>query len=153
MKPIPLSRWTMPVLRVGMGLFLAYWGADKLVATEDSLGIFSSFYGLDVGRLAVQAAGVAEIVLGALLAVGLFRVPAAWIQLGVNGVSTVSSWRQIVDPWAVLGLREGGNAHLFLASIVIMATSVVLVLNARDDTWTLDRKLGRTEGGGTPPPI
>jgi hypothetical protein len=32
--------------------------------------------------------------------------------------------------------------HLFLASIVIVAASVVLVLNARDDTATLDRRLG-----------
>lgn len=43
------SRWTMPVLRVGMGLFLVMWGVDKLAATEGSVGIFSTFYGLDVG--------------------------------------------------------------------------------------------------------
>lgn len=136
-----------------MGLFLAYWGADKLVATEQSLGIFSSFYGLDLGALPVQAAGVLEIGLGALLAVGLFRIPAAWVQLLVNAASTFSSWRQILDPWAIWGLRDGGNAHLFLASIVVMAASVVLVINARDDSVTLDRKLGLSEGGGTPPPI
>jgi len=143
---VRLSRWTMPVLRIGMGIFLAYWGADKLVATEASQGIFSSFYGLDAGALLVQGAGVAEIVLGALLAVGLFRVPTAWIQLLVNAVSTVGSWRQILDPWAVWGLRDGGNAHLFLASIVITAASIVLVLNARDDTMTLDARLGRSAG-------
>lgn len=143
---VRLSRWTMPILRIGMGVFLAYWGTDKLVATEGSQGIFSGFYGLDVGAVAVQAAGVAEIGLGALLAVGLFRVPVAWIQLVVNAVSTVGSWKQILDPWAVWGLRDGGNAHLFLASIVITAASIVLVLNARDDTLTLDARLGRPEG-------
>lgn len=153
MERVTVSRWTMPILRVGMGLFLAYWGADKLMATEDSVGIFSGFYGVETGATLVQAAGVAEIGLGALLVVGLLRVPAAWIQLLVNGVSTVASWRQILDPWAVLGLRDGGNAHLFLASIVVMAASVVLVLNARDDTLTLDRAMGRSEGGGAPPSI
>lgn len=140
--PIRRSRWTMPLLRIGMGLFLALWGVDKLAATEGSLGIFSSFYGLDVGALVVQSAGVAEIALGLLLAVGLFRVSVAWIALAVNAVSTLASWRQILDPWGWLGLTDGGT-HLFLASIVVIAASVVLVLEARDDTLTLDARLGR----------
>lgn len=141
------SRWTMPVLRAGVGLFLALWGVDKLAATEGSVGIFSTFYGLDAGALLVQAAGGAEILLGALLAVGLFRVPAAWIALAVNGVSTLASWRQILDPWGWLGLTDGGT-HLFLASIVVMAANVAIVLNARDDAWTVDRLLGRSGPGG-----
>ncbi|NIP60916.1 MAG: DoxX family membrane protein [Gemmatimonadetes bacterium] len=154
MHRVSLHRLTMPILRIGMGVFLAYWGVDKLVALEGSVGIFSSFYGLDVGAIVVQVAGVAEIGLGALLAVGLFRIPMAWIQLVVNGVSTLASWRQILDPWAVLGIRDGGNAHLFLASIVITAASVVLVLNAPDDALTLDRRFGRSPGAGpgAPPP-
>lgn len=131
------SRWTIPVLRIGMGVFLAAWGIDKLAATEGSVGIFSNFYGLDVGLAAVQAAGVAEILLGVALAVGLFRVPVAWIALAVNAVSTFASWRQILDPWGWLGLTDGGT-HLFLASIVIMAANVAIVLEARDPTLTLD---------------
>lgn len=131
------NRWTIPVLRVGMGLFLAAWGVDKLAATEGSVGIFSHFYGLEVGAAAIHAAGAAEILLGVLLAVGLFRVPVAWIALAVNAVSTFASWRQILDPWGWLGLTDGGT-HLFLASIVIMAANVALVLEARDPTMTLD---------------
>jgi len=152
MNRVNLHRLTVPVLRIGMGVFLAYWGADKLIDVEGSTGIFSNFYGMDAGALMVQAAGVAEIALGSLLALGLFRVPLAWVQLIVNGVSSFASWRQILDPWAIFGLREGGNAHLFLASIVVMAASLVLVLNARDDTLTLDRKMGRSAGAGAPAP-
>lgn len=131
------SRWTLPVLRIGMGLFLVTWGIDKLAATEGSIGIFSHFYGLDVGAIAIHAAGAAEILLGVLLAVGLFRVPVAWIALAVNGVSTFASWRQILDPWGWLGLTDGGT-HLFLASIVVMAANVAIVLEARDATLTVD---------------
>lgn len=138
------SRWTMPVLRIGMGLFLAAWGVDKLVATEGSVGIFSRFYGIDVGAAALWIFGVAEILLAIALAAGLFRVIVAWIALVVNAVSTFASWKQILDPWGVLGLTNGGT-HLFLASIVIMAVSVVLVINARDAYLTLDRRLGRAD--------
>lgn len=136
------SRWTMPILRIGMGIFLVAWGIDKWMATEGSIGIFANFYGADVGAALVQAFGAAEVLLGLALAAGLFRVLTAWTQLLVNGVSTVASWRQILDPWGVFGLTDGGT-HLFLASIVITAASIVLVLNARDAFFTLDRRLGR----------
>lgn len=145
MHASPLSRWTMLLLRAGMGIFLAAWGVDKLLATEGSVGIFSHFYGVDVGAVAIRTFGVAEILLGIALAAGLFRVATAWTQLFVNGVSTVASWKQILDPWGVFGLTDGG-AHLFLASIVITAASIVLVLNARDARFTLDRRLGRVDG-------
>lgn len=144
---VMLSRWTMPVLRIGMGIFLLLWGIDKLAASEGSQRIFSSFYKLDVGALVVQGAGVAEIVLALLLAAGLFRVPVAWIALVANTISTVASWKQILDPWGWFGLTKGGT-HLFLASIVIMAANIVIVLNARDDTWTLDRRRQRSPAAG-----
>ncbi|HUF26193.1 MAG TPA: DoxX family membrane protein [Gemmatimonadaceae bacterium] len=140
--PASLSPWTMPILRGGMGLFLATWGLDKLIAVEGSQRIFTRFYGLDAGPSLVQLAGIAELLLALALAVGLLRRPVAWIVLVVNAVSTVASWRQILDPWGVLGIGQGGS-HLFLASIVIMAVSVVLVLNAGDETLTLDRRLAR----------
>ncbi len=148
---VPLARWTMPTLRIGMGLFLLTWGLDKMLAVEGSQGIFKRFYGIEAGPSLIQMAGVAEVVLAVLLAVGLLRRPVAWIVLIVNAVSTFASWRQIIDPWGRLGLAPGGS-HLFLASIVIMAVSVVLVLNAEDDTLALDARRARvgrsTEGAG-----
>ncbi|CAN5862044.1 hypothetical protein BH20GEM1_BH20GEM1_09730 [soil metagenome] len=127
---VQVSRWTLPILRIGMGLFLVAWGLDKLLATEGSIGIFSHFYGLDLGGAAIRLAGAAEVLLGLALAVGALPLVTAWIQFVVNAISTVASWKQIIDPWGLLGLTEGGS-HLFLASIVVMAVSVVLVLNAR----------------------
>ncbi len=136
----------MPILRVGMGVFLTLWGVDKLVATEGSQRIFSGFYAIDSGPTLVQVAGAAEVLLGLALAFGLLRVATAWIALIANLVSTGASWKQIVDPWGVFGFTEGGT-HLFLASIVIMAVSVVLVINAKDDTATLDRRFGILPAG------
>lgn len=80
------------------------------------------------------------------MAFGLLRVATAWIALIANLVSTGASWKQIIDPWGVFGLTEGG-IHLFFASIVIMAVSVVLVMNAKDDTATLDRRFGISPPG------
>lgn len=112
-----------------MGLFMFAWGVDKLVAVEGSQRIFAHFYKLPAGPSLIQLAGVAEIILALLLAAALFRRPVAWIVLIVNSISTAASWKQILDPWGVLGVGPGGT-HLFLASIVIVAVSAVLVLEA-----------------------
>lgn len=137
-----MSRATMPILRIGMGLFLITWGVDKLAAVSGSQRIFAGFYHINSGPTLVHAAGVAEIVVALALAVGLFRRPVAWLVLGMNAVSTIASWRQILDPWGWFGLGPGGT-HLFLTSIVIMATSIVLMLNADELTLTLDARLRR----------
>ena len=140
----PLSSWTMPILRIGMGLFIAAWGLDKLMATEVGQRIFSGAYSVELSPTLVQVAGIAEILLGLMLAAGLLRLATAWLVLAINLASTASVWRQILDPWGALGLTDGDPVnHLFLASIVIVAASAVLVLNARDDTATLDRRLRR----------
>jgi len=123
------SRYTVLVLRIGMAVFLATWGLDKLFAVEGSQRIFDRFYGLSAGPSLVQMAGVAELALAGLLAAGILRRPVAWTVLVVNAVSTLASWRQILDPWGRLGLGPGGT-HLFLASIVIMAVCIALVLEA-----------------------
>lgn len=140
------SHWTLPILRIGMGIFLVAWGIDKWVASEGSIGIFAHFYGVDAGQAVIRLLGAAEVLLGVALGAGLFRVFTAWTQLVVNAVSTLASWRQILDPWGLLDLTDGG-AHLFLASIVITAASIAIVLNARDATFTLDRRLGRRDRG------
>lgn len=147
--PVGHSRWTVPLLRWSMGLFLVLWGVDKLVAAGGAQRIFASFYNVPIGPAAVQVAGAAEIALGLLLAAGLFRAPVAWLTLAVNAVSTVASWRQILDPWGLLGLGKGGS-HLFLASIVLLAVSIVLVLEARGTTLPADARAGREATGRDP---
>lgn len=137
-----LSRATLPVLRIGMGIFLLAWGIDKLAAVQGSQRIFAGFYHVTTGPTLVEAAGTTEILIAIALIVGLFRRSVAWIVLTMNAVSTVASWRQILDPWGWLGIGPGGT-HLFLASIVIMASSIALVLNAHDSTLTLDSRPNR----------
>lgn len=137
------SRWTTPLLRWSTGLFLLLWGVDKLVATAGTGHIFAHFYHVSVGPGVIQTFAVGEILVALCLAAGLFRRPVAWITLAITAASTLGSWKEIVDPWGLLGLTRGGT-HLFLASIPLTAVAVVLVLNADDATFALDARRGRT---------
>ena len=137
------SRFTIPILRIGMGVFLMLWGADKFMATEGAGKIFSRFYHLAAGPGLVRAAAAAEIVIAFCLAIGLFRRAIAWLVLLITAASTIGSWKEILDPWGALGLTKGGT-HLFLASIPLTAVAVVLVLNSSEDTLALDTRLRRS---------
>lgn len=134
---------SLPILRISMAIFIGLWGVDKLIAVDGAVGIFSRFYGIDIGPLVSRVLGVAEIALAALLAFGVRPRPVSWVVLLVNLVSTAASWRQILDPWGVLGIGKGGS-HLFLASIVLTAVAVVLVLEAEQG-----RHESRSESRGT----
>jgi putative oxidoreductase len=53
-----------------------------------------------------------------------------------HGISVLSSWRQLFDPW---GLVSGGPPnHLFLAGVPVLAAFIALYLLRARDTWTLD---------------
>lgn len=138
---------TNVLLRIGLGFFLLLWGVDKLVATEGAKGIFSNFYLMDIGVGPVQILGAAEILLGAAIMAGLFRTLSYGLGLAAHGVSTIASWKQLLDPW---GLIWGGpNAHLFLAAIPVLAAFIVLFLNRHDTYMTLD---ARWRSGMAEPP-
>jgi len=128
------------LLRISLGGFLALWGIDKLVASDDTVKIFSHFYKLPIGTSIVWIIGWLEILLGLSIGIGFKRKYSYLIGLIVHLISTVSSWKQLLDPWGKY-LIDGKNSHLFLASIPVLATFIVLYFNREDGTYTLDARL------------
>ena len=127
------------VLRTSLGFFLLMWGVDKLVATDDTLKIFSHFYKLPISASIASVVGIAEIVLGLFIMLGFMRKYVYPTGLILHLISTLSSWRQLIDPWGKF-LIDGKNSHLFLASIPVLAAFFVLYFNRHDDFLTLDSR-------------
>lgn len=130
---------TNVLLRWSLGFFLALWGVDKLVATEGAQNIFSHFYLVEIGPSIAQVLGVLEILLGAAILLGLFRTFSYGLGLLAHSVSTIASWKQLIDPWGLIW--GGGNSHLFLAAIPVLAGFIVLFLNRHDTYMTIDARL------------
>jgi putative oxidoreductase len=110
------------VLRLTLGLFLLQWGVEKFVLPQNTVAIWSYFYGLNVSAALGYLFGAAEIAIAACLFLGLFRTPAYGAALGLHTVSVLVSWRQLLDPWG-----DPMN-HLFIASVPVWGALVALFL-------------------------
>jgi putative oxidoreductase len=110
------------VLRSTLGLFLLQWGVEKFVVPQNTVAIWSHFYGLNVSQALGYLFGAAEIAIAVCLFLGLFRTPAYGAAVGLHAVSVLVSWRQLLDPWG-----DPVN-HLFIASVPVLGALIALFL-------------------------
>jgi putative oxidoreductase len=130
------ERIALGILRISLAAFLLLWGIEKFVLPEATVRIWGTFYGVRIGRTIVPFIGLLEAALAITIGLGLWRRISYGLGTLVHGISVLSTWRQLVDPW---GLRFGGPPnHLFLAGVPVLAGFITLYLLQARDTWTLD---------------
>lgn len=130
------------LLRVSLGLLMLIWGVDKLVNVKHGLEVSKYFYlgAFDSAPL-LQAFGVAQMALGALIVLGIGRRLVYPALLAITAVTLLGVWRSVVDPWG--WWLEGANV-LFYPSLVIFAGSLVLWAFADEDRLVVGgRRRGR----------
>ncbi len=124
-------------LRFSIGMLLVIWCIDKLVNVDHALKVSQKFYwNLFSAPTLISAFGVAEMLLGLLVVVGLARRICYPLMLAILGFGALSTWQSIVDPWG--WVLEGSNV-LFYPSLIILAGSVVLWALQDEDALALDR--------------
>jgi uncharacterized membrane protein YphA (DoxX/SURF4 family) len=92
--------------------------------------------------------GVAEIAIGALVVLGLFRRVAYPLQALILVPGAVMLWRYLVDPMGWYLLDKQSSQILFFPSITVAAATLVLIAFRSDDALSIDamRSRGRTAG-------
>ena len=95
-----MKRWGLFLLRVTTGWLLVMWGIDKLVDVGHGQRVAEAFY-LGIGSQAVvqNVFGVLQIILGALVVLGLWRKRAYPVAFVILMVTALGVWRSIIDPW------------------------------------------------------
>lgn len=117
--------YTLLALRASLGLLMVVWGADKLANPAHGVAVADGFYfGLLGAPALMPALGVAQIVLGLLVVVGLLRRFTHPLLAAVTGATLVGVWRSVLDPWG--WWLERTNA-LFFPSLIIFAGALVLL--------------------------
>ncbi|MDX1650639.1 MAG: hypothetical protein R3263_12375 [Myxococcota bacterium] len=123
-------RLPLLLLRLGVFLVMLMWTLDKLVNPDHAGAVFANFYGLEgVGPALLAVVAVAELALIAAFVAGFARRWSYGLVLVFHAVSTLSSWRQYLDPFENL---------LFFAAWPMLAACFTLYYLRRWDTrWTL----------------
>ena len=120
------------MLRVSIGYLLVIWGVDKLVNPAHGLAVSDHFY---LGVLTVPGLmpvfGVAELILGGLVIVGVWRRYTYPVVVIIAAITAAGVWRSIADPWG--WYLQGANA-LFYPSLIILAASLVLLADEWHDS-------------------
>lgn len=116
-KALPIS---LLLLRVGIATVMLFWTADKILNPDHARGVFSNFYGLSgLGDAALVAMGIIQAVLVISFLAGAFKTISYGAVLLMHTVSTLSSWRQYLEPFDNL---------LFFAAWPMLAACVALFL-------------------------
>lgn len=129
-------------LRATTGALLIVWGAIKAFSPETAIHVSDKYYS---GVLSVEAAqtpiGWAQIGLGGLVILGLFRRVVYPLQAAVLVVGALAIWKYLVDPLGLYLLDEETRQVLFFPSSTVAVASLVLLAFKEHDGLALDRAL------------
>ncbi len=137
-----LQAWSLLFLRSGTGMLLVVWGTLRVLTPEAGPGLADKYYSGLLDMQALQIAyGVAEVVIGGLVALGLFRRVAYPLQALILVPAALMLWRYLVDPMGVWLLSREDSQILFFPSIALAAASVALIAFRDFDALSLDSYL------------
>jgi hypothetical protein len=124
-QPDPL-RLALFLLRVSVFIVMAMWSLDKIISPGHAAAVFENFYGLSgMGGGILLAIGLVQLALEVAFVLGLWRLWTYGYVVIAHGISTLSSWRQYLDPFDNL---------LFFAAIPMLAACIALFLLRDEDT-------------------
>ena len=117
---------------------MVLWGIDKLINVSHGVTVAQKFYGgLSVSTTVMQAFGVVQVLLGALIIVGLLRRVTYPMLLLVTATTLLAVWKSIIDPFKLV--MQGGNL-IFYPSLIIFAGALVLLAFREQDDIALDAR-------------
>lgn len=121
--------WSLFALRVTVFLVMFMWTIDKFINPDHTAGIFQKFYGIGgLSHAIVYTIGAVQLVFVIGFVLGLYLKFTYGVVLGLHAISTFSSYRQYLDPFA-------GPNLLFFAAWPMLAAAFALFLLRRRDTY------------------
>ncbi len=124
--------WCLLWLRLGVATVFIMWTVDKFVNPEHAAAVFEKFYGIsDLSNGISYAIGAVQILLIVCFIIGLFRTLSYGVILVLHAISTLSSYKNYLDPWTYPNL-------LFYAAIPMLAACVTVWWMRKYDLFTVD---------------
>jgi len=119
------------LLRISVFLVILMWTLDKFINPGHAAGVFENFYGLSGwGPTVFMVIGALELILLLAFVTGFKKTISYGLVLAIHAVSTLSTWKQLLNPY------DGGL--LFYAAIPMLAACWALFsLRDMDTKFTL----------------
>jgi putative oxidoreductase len=144
-----LKPWALLLLRVGTGLLLVIWGLLRVMMPAAGPGLAERYYSGAFGMQTLQVAyGAAEVAVGLLVVLGLFRRLAYPLLALILIPASLMLWRYLLDPYGMYLLSREDSQILFFPSITVAAATLALLAFGNDDRFALDRLIGRNRNRG-----
>ena len=121
------------LLRLGVFLVMFMWTVDKFVRPEHAAKVYEVFYFLGgLGQTAFYVIGALEMVILFGFLAGLYKRWTYGAVLIFHGISTFSSYKQYLAPFA-----EGPNLLFFAAWPMLAACVALYWLRDLDTMWVV----------------
>lgn len=125
--------WGLFCLRIGLGLFLALWAIDKMVAADLNAHMFGETYLVMLNPSVMIIIGAIELVISLLFMLGVHKLLTYGAGILLHGFSTVANFHYLLYPF--------GEYHLYIAEVPLLLAFVALFLmRDLDNKWTLGKK-------------
>ena len=114
------------LIRLSTGIFFLVWSIEKLIYPEITQKVFSRFYTIEISPAVSYGVGILQTIIVLAFMAGLFKTWTYGLILGMHAVSTLSTYKELLNPY------QPPN-HLFWAAVPLLAALVALFLVRKED--------------------
>ena len=123
----------LALIRLSTGIFFLVWSIEKLIYPEITQKVFSRFYAMDISPAISYGVGILQTIVVLAFMAGLFKTWTYGLILGMHAVSTLSTYKELLNPY------QPPN-HLFWAAVPLLAALIALFLiREEDNLFTLGK--------------
>lgn len=115
------------LIRLSTGIFFLVWSIEKLIYPEITQKVFSRFYMMEISPAVSYGVGILQTIIVLAFMAGLFKTWTYGLILGMHAVSTLSTYKELLNPY------QPPN-HLFWAAVPLLAALVALFLVRKEDS-------------------
>jgi putative oxidoreductase len=129
-KPTSLQL-SLFLTRLSVFYVMFFWTLKKFIDPAMTAKIWDKFYMIgDLSSNLSVIIGIAQMALIVAFVLGLFKKWTYGAVLILHGVSTISTWNYLIDPYIV-----EPRAMLFMAAVPMLAGCITLFLMRDDDNY------------------
>lgn len=124
------------LMRLGVFYVMFVWALDKFLNPAHTTGVWSRFYKFDgIDDIMSYGIGALQVVILAMFVTGLFKRFSYGVVMVIHGLSTLSTWEYLVNPYV-----NEPKAMLFMAAVPMLSACIGLFLMRDEDRFlTLSR--------------